>query len=79
MRVDAFMNNMFGGMKDAAAAAFGAGTAVEDEVEDLVAQVAVEERIRVEVTLGRPVGLVLEPLENGKGAIVMELVVGPAR
>jgi hypothetical protein len=48
MRVDAFLNNMFGGIKDA----FGAGTVVEDEEEDLVAQEAVEERIRVEVTLG---------------------------
>ena len=41
-----------------------------------MAQVATGEKTRVAVTISRPMGMVLEPLDGGKGAVVTELVEG---
>lgn len=67
LRVDAFLNGFFGGASK---------TAEADAAETAVAQVASGEKTRVTVTIARPMGMVLEPLDERKGAVVTELTEG---
>ena len=54
---------------------FGNKTA-EEGTEEAVAQVATGEKTRITVTVARPMGMVLEAVDDRKGAFVVELVAG---
>ena len=63
VRVDAFFKGMFGGGQTATQDADGASVPSSQDPPP-TPQVATGEKTRVEVTLGRPMGLVLEPLDG---------------